>query len=463
MTEAGARGNLSDHTLGRLIVSTPVIFEMLSTREVRHLRRADTVLRSLVAEHSWADAVTPVRNLTQWRTSFPAAHVAFVDAATLTKPQCARLSGFTGLGVLGFRCKSGLGNELPLALVRSMPHLESLRVAVRSGLGVKSIPTDIAPSAAVWRELGRLRELRLELPHASYPSDLLSHLGGLHKLQLEATIERGQLAPVGAFLVTDAGLARVPELVELKLRDISFHRGFTGASFSLVPALSVLELHSAHLPRGSLLPTNLQSLSISGQAHLADETLAPLTRLTSLVLDTFGNQARAPGGNATDGCLTSAAFLGLSQLESFNVTRGTLGTSADLILAVLNGFGKLRRLTGNLVLVPSLLATLSRCRLVELTLQQNMDDKAACALPSPVAFARAFPQLRSLSMALTREESADLHLWEPSRISSFVGIAAPFSALQGLRVRAYCTRRLQPPYYPSLSVALVITLDSQCV
>lgn len=179
MTEAGARGDLSAHALGRLIVSTPVIFEMLSTREVRHLRRADTILRSLVAEHTWADAVTPVRNLTQWRSSFPAANVAFVDAATLTKAQYTRLAGFTGLGVLGFRCKSGVGNELPLALVRTMPHLESLRVAVRALLGKQCIPFDISSSAAVWRELGRLRELRLELPHVSYPADILSQLGGL--------------------------------------------------------------------------------------------------------------------------------------------------------------------------------------------------------------------------------------------------------------------------------------------
>lgn len=190
-----------------------------------------------------------------------------------------------------------------------------------------------------------------------------------------------------------------------------------------------MELHSTHLPRGALLPLHLTSFFVSGQLHLADTTLAPLVQLISLALDTCGNLTHAPGGDAP--YLTPAAFLGLSQLEVFEVTRATFG-DANPILAVLNGFGKLRRLTGNLALVPSLLTGLSRCPLVELKLQPNVTDKAACALPSPMAFAREFPQLQSLSVAMTRAEY--YAVWEQTK--DIKGIAASFSKLQGLRVSA---------------------------
>lgn len=407
MTEVGLRADLSTHDLGRLLVATPMIFDMLSTRDVRHLRRADTVLRSLVAEHPWSDAVTPIRSLTQWRSSFPSAKAALVDAVTLSKPQLARLSGLTSLGVLNFRRKGAPSDELPLAFVRSLPRLEVLHIAFRNGL--RGTPFTLSPSAAVWRELGGLRELALELPRTHYPLDLLSRLGGLRKLSLAA--ELSPVPPPGTLVVTDAGLTRLPDLESLTLRGVHFARAFSGACFARLPHLTSMDLFCAALPVGATLPVQLVALAVAGQGPLANETLAPLVALKSLKVDTDARLLGSSGG------LSSVAFQGMAWLESLDVSPSVFDSDRTIadVFAVLNGFGHVRRVAARLVAVGPSLSRLSQCPIDALDLQTGN------TAVTPVAFAAAFPQLRSLRVRFVPEKSDQ-------------GGFAFFSAVKGLWV-----------------------------
>ena len=85
------------------------------TQEVRHLRRTDTTMRSLIAEHPWADSDTTVcRLFNEWHSSFPSATAIRLASPTLTKAHLGQLSGLTRFTIEGFHSKVP-GNELPLA------------------------------------------------------------------------------------------------------------------------------------------------------------------------------------------------------------------------------------------------------------------------------------------------------------------------------------------------------------
>lgn len=421
VTEVGVRADLTAHALGRLLVSSPLIFDMLSTRDIRHLRRADTAVRSLVAEHSWSDSSTLVRSLTQWRSSFPAATAAFVDAAALSKPQLAHLSGLTSFGVLGYRSKDPAG-EHPLAFVRNFLRLEALRIELRATgkySRATSLPFTLSPSAPVWRELGGLRELSLALPQSCYPPDFLSHLGGIRKLNLTAETSMG---PTGSFTVTDVGLGQLAGLEELHLKEVAFSADFTGACFARLPRLVLLDLCSAALPCEASLPPLLVSLSVRKQLHLSSATIAPLTSLKSLCL---GTCSPPPAASV---CLTQTAFLGLAVLETFEVARGVFASDSDEadVLALLLGFGRLRRLAGSMIPIAPVIARVSTCPIVELSVQFGRTAVV------PAAFAGAFPHLRSLNATFPTSwhepyaYRSDLKPWKD---------CAPFGGVSGLWVR----------------------------
>lgn len=335
---------------------------MLSTRDARHLRRADKALRSIVAEHPWADTDTPVtRFLAEWRTSFPAATACRLESPTLTSGQLALLDGLTTFTSVGFRSTAEV-NEQPLAVVRTMPRLEALAVFERAGgaSGRRSTrattPFILSPSAAIWGELGHLRELNLELPAAAMPVGLLSALNSkLRKLSLRVVHHRHR---IGVHqnrgikgLITDAALAALPLLEGLHLfavlgthtagplaGDKNPHKVFTGVSLAALTRLSSLTLHGAALPVGvfSHAPTSIRSLDVSHCTGLTDATFnAPcLAGITSLILHD------PPEG------LSSRMFVGLSALEELNVRaeRGGHNLITGAALRALGLHGRLRRL-----------------------------------------------------------------------------------------------------------------------
>lgn len=426
MTDVGSRADLSAHALGRLLVSSPVILSLLTTRDVRHLRRADTALRSIVAEYPWSDPATAVHNLAQWRSSFPAATAAAVHAGAITKPQLARLSGLTDFSVLGFRRKVKPADELPLAYASSFPRLEVLRVKSRDHVRNDVARVVLPPSAAAWRELGGLRELTLELPRACFPADLLSHVRGLRKLSLAGEVQGSSPC---ALAVSDASLARLPELEELRLCGVPFSRDFSGACFGQLPRLALLSLRQADLPPRATLPPKLVSLSVMWQGHLSSEALAPLGSLKSLELQTHPDYAVGGSALQLQVRLSSAAFLGLTQLESLELASGVVdGGDFVALLSMLNGFGRLRRLGGTAISSDSYVLRLSACPITTMHLHLGR-----LAVVKPAAFLKAFPGLRTLrviSPQLTASGIDSFASWSDLRSDHL-----PFTTVSGLWVR----------------------------
>lgn len=341
---------------------------MFNTRDIRHLRRCDKALRSLVAEHPWADLDTPVHHLlAEWRSSFPAATACRLESATLSKGQLMQLEGLSAFASVGFRSKAA-ANEQPLSSVRVMPRLEVLTMVERavepttrrSTRGVA--PLVLAPSAAVWGELGRLRELSLDMPADTLPINLLSSLNGavLRKLSISVS-DRVSWRRMGGWgrnakdVVTDAALAALPLLEELCLigvlgpaasalqvhlplpQGLPSPGTFTGSGLASLPRLASLTLHGGDLPPDvfSQAPASLRALDVSNCSGLVDATFttARLAGLTSLTLHD------PPVG------VTSEAFAGLAALESLVVKAAFHNTLiSDATLAVLGSHGRLRRL-----------------------------------------------------------------------------------------------------------------------
>lgn len=246
-----------------------------------------------------------------------------------------------------------------------MPGLEVLAVveraaAVTARRSSRAVaPLFIAPSAAVWGELGRLREVSLDLPVAAMPLALLRSLNGavLRKLALRVaefsmTSRGGYYGPGIRGLVTDAALAALPLLEEVGLFGVlptafagyglaggaagdESEEAFTGAGLASLPRLASLTLHSARIPDGLLshAPASLRSLDLSHCSGLTDATFAPpcLAGLTSLTL------------HNPPATVTSEAFVGLVALEDLFVqSSNNGGLISDATLAVLGSHGRLR-------------------------------------------------------------------------------------------------------------------------
>lgn len=383
------------------VPAQPAIFNMLSTRDVRHLRRADKALRSLVAEHPWADSITPVSHLlSEWRSSFPAAIACHLKSPTLTKGQLEQLKGVNSFSSSGFRSKAE-ANEQPLAVVRAMPHLEALSVANVSAprranrWSGAALPLLIAPSAAVWGELGRLRELCLELPASAMPVALLGSLNGslLRKLAIRNSTLHSADGIQG--MISDAALAALPLLEELLLNNVlPSHAGiwgskgpspdFTGSCLAALPRLKVLAILSASLPSGvfSRAPASLRSLDVSWCSGLTDASFAApfLAGITSLTL-------RNPPA-----AMTSAAFAGLTALEELVMQIvGDSALASDGAFAVLGSHCRLRRLRfktnvehhGAGTAPGAHLHALARCPLEEMRSISLARETAACPPAAP--------------------------------------------------------------------------------
>jgi hypothetical protein len=319
---------------------------MLTTREARHLRRADSVMRSLVAHHPWADAVTPVRRLiASWRSSFPAATAMYLDAPKISKAQLATLSGLLSFTITGHGCQGYPDNEFPLAAVRCMRHSHTLRVT-RAPLGRGAAEVHIAPGAAVWLELGRLQELSLSARCSGFPANLLQLLGGragpLRKLELELG---GLEVHDAGFSITDPGLASLPlSLKSLSISGImtagAVENGaddFTGEGLAALTGLESLALLGGVLPTGILahVAPTLLSLDVSDSRPITDESFAhpALTHLRSLTLH---------GAPST---LTAAALAGLNDLEELDYSVGPgSALMSDAWLQALGSLRNLRRL-----------------------------------------------------------------------------------------------------------------------
>jgi hypothetical protein len=159
--------------------------------------------------------------LAEWRASFPAAIACRLESATLTKGQLSQLKRLTSFTSVGFRSKAE-ANEQPLAVVRTMSHIEALTVVESASARRTATRLALAPAAAVWGELGSLRELSLELGAAVMPATLLSSLNGavLRKLSLRICNSGWDERAGIVGLITDAGLAGLPLLEELGGADL---------------------------------------------------------------------------------------------------------------------------------------------------------------------------------------------------------------------------------------------------
>jgi hypothetical protein len=367
---------------------------MLSTRDVRHLRRADKAMRSLVAEHPWTDVDSTVyRRLPEWRSSFPAATAIRLVSTTLTKGQLGLLKGLTRFTIEGFHSKMA-GNELPLAVVRTMPSLTALGVVDRQSFTDRKAATmttshsdraaalALSPSARVWGELGGLRELTLTLALSALPPNFLSGLSGaLRKLSL-STIPPPATAQLGGdtFVLTDTALTRFPLLEELMLcrvaswEDQSTAPLFSGVCLATLTRLGTLALTHSHVPPRVLehaCPA-LRSLNLSHCTGLSDETFtsAPAAVLSGI---------RALNLRDAPASVTSVSFAGLDGLEDLDASCNLQPSllSEDM-LRVLGSFGRLRQLRAHADTFvdqrsPAMyrgggLRALARCPLVELDL-----------------------------------------------------------------------------------------------
>ena len=238
---------------------------------------------------------------------------------------------------------------MPLAVVRTLPHLEALIVVHCAPTKRGKAPRlAISPTAPVWGELGSLRELSLELTASSVPLTLLGSLNGaiLRKLALRITNLDGLETGIGG-LVTDAALAGLPLLEELLLDGAlplesapfgdSSSISFTGAGLAALHRLTSLTIHQGTLPTGmfSHARASLRTLKLSGCSGLTDASFAApcFSNITSLSLR-----------ESSEG-LTAVAFAGLAALEELTLhTKASVALISDAALAVLGSHGRLRRL-----------------------------------------------------------------------------------------------------------------------
>lgn len=319
-------------------------------------------MRSLIAEHPWADSDTTVcRLFNEWHSSFPSATAIRLASPTLTKAHLGQLSGLTRFTIEGFHSKVP-GNELPLAVVRTMPGLTALTVCDRksvSGRRAASVTAShseraaalaLVPTAPVWGELGQLRELSLTLPLTALPATLLSRLSvGLRVLCLNvipppATAEGG-----GSFVLTDAALAGLPLLEELTLcrvatwSDVTAVPHFSGSCLATLSRLKMLALTHSHLPPLVLehaCPA-LRSLSLAHCTGLTSETLTSIPTAVLAGIRTLNLRDAPPA-------VTSVAFAGLTGLEDLDVSCNLQPSLlSEPLLRVLGSMGRLRRLCGH--------------------------------------------------------------------------------------------------------------------
>lgn len=343
MTSTGQRADLSKHALGRLLVASPAVLEMLSTRDARHLRRADKALRTIVAEHPWADITTPVLRLAaEWRASFPAATACNWRLTTLAKTAAPLLAGLTCFHGHSLHSTKGF-SELPLSVVRIMPQLTALHAGCCYTDG----------DATVWGEIGRLRELQLSNLQSPSVNNLLGHVGsGLRKLDLHAWTFQGAFSP---------GFAAVPLLESLSLSGIPV----AGSDLAPLTHLRVLSVAYAALQPDFLMhaASSLRELSLNCCRGITNATFAPpgLASLRELTLLT----------NAPSTAVTSDALVGLASLEVFR-SCGYRKLVSQKALNVLGSMGRLRRLLwtqegGKFCALVGLKA-LSRCPITEIDL-----------------------------------------------------------------------------------------------
>lgn len=238
----------------------------------------------------------------------------------------------------------------------------------------------LAPTAAVWGELGGLRELSLTLPLAALPASFLGGLSGaLRVLSLTITppsVTGGHSAP--KFELTDAALASLTMLEELTLSGL-FSGGvgapsFTGEGFASLSRLSSLALTHSLLPPRILAHVGmaLRSLSLAHCTGLTDKTLSSVPAAVRAGIQTLNLRDAPPQ-------VTASSFSGLSGLEELDVSchlQPSLLSQAALV--ILGTLGRLRRLLAHAdtFLEPrsaaafdgSGLRELAHCPLVELDL-----------------------------------------------------------------------------------------------
>lgn len=241
-----------------------------------------------------------------------------------------------GLTALGVEDRKGVSDRKAAAITSS----HSQRAAALA----------LAPSAAVWGELGGLRELVLTLPRTALPVGFLGGLSGaLRVLSLTvipppATADRSSGG--GVFEVTDAAVACLPLLEELTLcrvaswSDVTAAPHFSGAGLASLTRLRSLALTHSHLPPRILAHacTSIRSLNLSHCTGLSNATFksAPAAVLVGIrVL----NLREAPPG------VTSEAFYSLTCLEELDVSCNLQPSLlCCAVLGVLGSHGRLRRL-----------------------------------------------------------------------------------------------------------------------
>ena len=325
MTSTGRLADLSKHALGHLLVASPAVLEMLSTRDARHLRRADKALRSIVAEHPWADVSTHVLNMrvAEWRASFPVATACNIPSLSLTKAVMPLLAELSGL-----HCSSAYTrekfSELPLSVVRFMPRLTSLHVSC-----------DVHRDAPVWSELGGLRELHLSTRATLLPPNLLSHVTSLRMLHLGLYGDFNLSHDV----TLSPGLSAVPLLESLSLSGFSTPVLLSMSTDLLhLTRLNALNVSHSELPPDFLVnvASTLRVLGLTHCLGVTDATFAPptLAYLRELKLCSI------PGGGLG---VTSDALVGLASLEVFRST-GYPQLVSQKALEVLGSMQRLKRL-----------------------------------------------------------------------------------------------------------------------
>ena len=307
------------HALGHLLVTTPALFGMFSTRDARHLRLADTALRVIVSEHPWADLKTPVRRtFAGWRASFPAATGVFLAYPLFTAPRLSKIAGLTSLRATDVGMTEQR-KDMPLAAVRCMPVLTSLHFSLRDDRHYGGV--GIPATSPVWHELGRLRELSIggATPAALMPSSAFSLLGGLRKLDLSNTSHKNSV------LVTDSILALLPLLEDLSLRGSELR----GPGFATLTRLTTLSLASNPLPSDffDYVAPTLRSLELSnckGQSEIAMDSAA-LRNVRMLRL----------AGNTTSVSVFGRSLANMKSLEALEIRGFFRNSFSQAFVAIL--------------------------------------------------------------------------------------------------------------------------------
>jgi hypothetical protein len=363
LTTSGKQADLSKHALGHVLVSVPSVLGFLSTREARHLRRGDKALRSIVAEYPWCDLSTTIdHRVIEWRTSFPAAVGCSLPfpirgRGPIPKAVIPQMTGLTSFRSISqhFFSHPVLIDEL-LEFKSSLPDLSVL--IFEKHVDAPAHASSLA--APSWGDFSGLRELSLgfNIP-SSLPVAFFGHLGSLRKLSLSSYSEETNMPTFAP------GLEAMPHLEDISFRGLAWAALLVPSGLVALTRLAVLSLNELHLPPNTLACTapSLRTLWLM-RCSLVNNAAFTHPNLSSLL--ELKLEARY---DASHTALTADAFVGLSSLETLEVTNGYFGLCSQRLLEVLGSMNVLKRLLlPDFDGIDGMLSMLRGCPLVEIGL-----------------------------------------------------------------------------------------------